>query len=407
MADKSIEQLVAAESILPTDLFVLQQSSMAKKLPGQVLLNWLTAAADGHGGIRSIEKLSTDVLVDTYRITLADTTTFDFVVNNGRGISSIIKTGTSGLTDTYTINYNDNTSTTFNVTNGAKGDKGDNAYLWIKYASVEPTAASHSFGNLPDDWIGIYFGPQATAPSDWSAYAWYKIKGEKGDTGAPATLVSSTVSYQASESGTIVPSGTWSDSVPSVPQGKYMWTRTVHQFNTGNPVTTYSVSRMGIDGTGSVSAVAGVAPDFDGNVPLRAEDIDALSTRGGVLKGPLYVNNQVISGLGAPMSDSDAVNWGSVKNIGKVGRTTDVLLAEGWEADSTAGFVNRVYIDAVSDDKQVKVYPAWPTTLNEKIALSEETPKVKACTRTGNTLTFEAWEEPPVVDIPIVVEVIT
>lgn len=277
MADKSIDQLIAAESILPTDLFVLQQSSMAKKLPGQVLLNWLTAAADGHGGIRSIEKLSTNVLVDTYRITLADTTTFDFVVNNGRGISSIVKTSTSGLTDTYTINYTDNTSATFNVNNGAKGDKGDNTYLWIKYASVEPTAASHSFGNLPDDWIGIYFGPLDTAPSDWTAYAWYKIKGEKGDTGAPATLVSSTISYQVSEYGTIVPSGSWSDSVPSVPQGKYLWTRTVHQFNTGNPVAIYSVSRMGIDGTGSVSAVAGVAPDTSGNVPLTAADLNAVT----------------------------------------------------------------------------------------------------------------------------------
>ena len=75
MADKSIDQLIAAENILATDLFVLQQSGMAKKLPGQVLLNWLTAAADGHGGIHSIVKLSTSGLADTYRITLADTTT--------------------------------------------------------------------------------------------------------------------------------------------------------------------------------------------------------------------------------------------------------------------------------------------------------------------------------------------
>ena len=78
MADKAITELVAAEDIGATDLFVLQQNNTAKKLPGQVLLNWLTRAADGHGGIQSIVKKSTSGLVDTYRITLADTTTFDF-----------------------------------------------------------------------------------------------------------------------------------------------------------------------------------------------------------------------------------------------------------------------------------------------------------------------------------------
>ena len=201
MADKAITELVAADQIGATDLFVLQQNDTAKKLPGQVLLNWWTAAADGHGGIKSIEKLKTNILADTYRITLADTTTFDFVVNNGRGISNITKTGTSGLVDTYRIDYNDNTAGTFTVTNGAKGDKGDNSYIWVKYASQKPTASSHSFGNLPDAWIGLYFGTASSAPTNWQQYTWYQWKGEKGDKGDPATLVSSEIAYQIGDSG--------------------------------------------------------------------------------------------------------------------------------------------------------------------------------------------------------------
>jgi len=216
MADKAISELIAAEQITATDMFVLEQNGTAKKLTGQVLLNWLTAAADGHGGIQSIAKLSTSGLADTYRITLADTTTFDFVVTNGRSVNSIAKTAASGLVDTYTITYNDGTTSTFTVTNGAKGDKGDNAYIWIKYASQEPTASSNSFGDLPDDWMGVYFGTASTAPTDWQQYAWYKIKGEQGDTGEPATLVSSDITYQAGDSGTIIPSGSWSSSVPPV-----------------------------------------------------------------------------------------------------------------------------------------------------------------------------------------------
>ena len=308
MADKSIDQLIAAENILATDLFVLQQSGMAKKLAGQVLLNWLTAAADGHGGIQSISKLSTSGLADTYRITLADTTTFDFVVTNGRGVSSLRKTGTSGLVDTYTFTYNDGTTGTFTVTNGEKGDKGDNAYIWVKYASQEPTASSNSFGDLPDDWMGVYFGTASTAPTDWQLYKWYRIKGEKGDTGEPAALVSSEITYQVDDSGTIVPSGNWSSSVPPVAPGRYLWTRQVLQFNTGAPITSYSVSRFGIDGTGAVSTVAGVAPDETGNVSLDAANVKAMSISGGTMEGSINMNGQTLSGLNDPTEGSQAAN---------------------------------------------------------------------------------------------------
>ena len=70
-------------------------------------------------GIESIEKTSTNVLVDTYTITFNDGTTGTFDVTNGRGISNIAKTGTQGLIDTYTITFNDGTTSTFTVTNGA------------------------------------------------------------------------------------------------------------------------------------------------------------------------------------------------------------------------------------------------------------------------------------------------
>lgn len=304
MADKAITELVAAEQITATDLFVLQQNDTAKKLPGQVLLNWLTAAADGHGGIKSIEKLKTNILADTYRITLADTTTFDFVVNNGRGISSITKTGTSGLVDTYRINYNDNTTGTFTVTNGAKGDKGDNAYIWVKYASQEPTASSHSFGDLPDTWIGVYFGTASTAPTNWQQYKWYQWKGEKGDTGDPATLVSSEITYQIGDSGTVIPSGSWTTSIPAVTPGRYLWTRQILRFNTGSPITSYSVSRFGIDGTGAVSSVNGVGPDPDGNVALDAASVKALSLNGGTMEGAINMNGQTITGLNEPAGET-------------------------------------------------------------------------------------------------------
>ena len=275
MADKSVGELIAAQSVTPTDLFVLEQNGTAKKLTGQTLENWLLSFAEGHGGIQSIVKKESSGLNDTYRITLSDTTVFDFVVSNGKGITTIEKTSASGLVDTYTITFNDGSKTTFTVANGEKGDKGDNTYTHIKFASKEPTEESHSMGDVPDKWIGLYWGSSPTAPTLWDEYKWYQFQGDKGDTGSPATLESSVVEYQAGDYGNVIPSETWTDSIPAVPQGKYLWTRITQNYNTGSPVVAYSVARMGRDGYGSVVSVNNVSPDDEGNVTLTAENVGA------------------------------------------------------------------------------------------------------------------------------------
>ena len=225
---------------------------------------------------------------------MADTTTFDFTVKNGRSISTIAKVSVSGLVDTYRITYNDNTTSTFTITNGAKGDKGDNAYVWIRYAAQKPTAASHSFGVLPDNWMGVYSGNSATAPTDWTQYQWFEIKGEKGDIGNPALLTSQSVTYQASTSGNVIPSGNWQGSIPTVAQGAYLWTRVAMTFNSGTPIYAYSVSRMGLDGTGAVSKVCGKEPNSNGNVELEAENVGALPSAGGLMTGYIVMNSHQI-----------------------------------------------------------------------------------------------------------------
>ena len=55
----------------------------------------------------------------------------------------------------------------------------------------------------------------------------------------------------------------------------YLWTRTTLTFNSGSPVVSYSVSRIGVDGsgTGTVQSVNDVQPDNNGNVELSASDI--------------------------------------------------------------------------------------------------------------------------------------
>lgn len=59
---------------------------------------------------------------------------------------------------------------------------------------------------------------------------------------------STTVEYQASTSGTTVPTGTWSPTIPTVAQGSYLWTKTTTNYTSGTPTVGYSIARMGVNG---------------------------------------------------------------------------------------------------------------------------------------------------------------
>lgn len=219
---------------------------------GQTLISLLTTALDGHGGIQSIAKTSSS--------------------------------GTNPVVDTYTITYADASTSTFTITNGLKGDTGAQTYVYLRWAhectGTPPVPASWaSTTSDPDDWIGIGTGTSSSAPTNVNSYKWYKYKGETGATGTAAAITTQTVRYQASTSGTTVPSGTWSSTIPSVPQGSYLWTRTELNFNDGTTVTSYSVGRMGIDGSGAVSTVNNIGVDAGTtNITLTGGDIPINST---------------------------------------------------------------------------------------------------------------------------------
>ena len=360
--DKPISELIEALSVLDEDLYVLEQGGEAKKLKWSTFIKFAAARLDGHGGIQSIALTGTSGLVDTYTITLADETTYDIVVKNGRGIFGIAKTGTSGLVDTYTISYNNGTTSTFTVTNGEKGDKGDNTYVWIKYASQEPTEALPSMGDIPDNWIGIYYGSASSAPSDWKQYKWFEIKGEKGNTGDPATLTGAEVTYQVSDSGTIAPSGEWSASVPVVSQGKYLWMKTEIQFNSGDPIVSYISARQGIDGSGTVSSVNGVSPDETGNVHLTAADVGA---------------------------DTKSVSIS--------------IPASGWTGSGP--YTQTIAVEGLTDGRRVMAYPVYGDDFDANLAMKDACGCVSFAKREGGNVTFTCLEDKPSVDIDVVLEV--
>ena len=219
------------------------------------------------------------------------------------GISSITKTGSAGtnpVVDTYTITFADASTTTFTVTNGLKGDTG------------------------------------ATGPT-----------GPKGD---DITILSASVQYQEWTSGTQYPTGTWLDNPPAVSQGSYLWTRTLINYSDGTTTTAYSVSRMGIDGSGAVSTVNGVSPDGSGNINLTAANVGALPDNYQApvasVNGKTGSVNLVASDVSAvPVSGADGFLFRSANAIGQ-----KELMKSLWSAEPSSGWSSgSITVDGLSD----------------------------------------------------------
>lgn len=74
-------------------------------------------------------------------------------------------------------------------------------------------------------------------------------RAKDGIDGTSVTIISKSVTYQISASGTETPTGNWSDKVVAATDIKpYLWTRTIVVYSDTNSTTSYSVSYKGKDG---------------------------------------------------------------------------------------------------------------------------------------------------------------
>lgn len=129
---------------------------------------------------------------------------------------------------------------------GTNGADGKTSYLHIKYSN---DGGKTFTGNSGED-IGAYIGTcvdyAKDDPTSVGMYKWAKIKGEagaKGDKGDTGKGVKSTaVTYQASSSGTTIPTGVWSATPPATSADKpYFWTRTIITYTDNTTSTAYNV----------------------------------------------------------------------------------------------------------------------------------------------------------------------
>lgn len=132
---------------------------------------------------------------------------------------------------------------------GKDGSNGKTTYLHIKYSNDGGKTFTANSGEDIGAYIGTCVDYAKDDPTSVGMYKWAKIKGEagakgdKGDTGASGKGVKSTaVTYQASSSGTTIPTGVWSATPPATSADKpYFWTRTIITYTDNTTSTAYNV----------------------------------------------------------------------------------------------------------------------------------------------------------------------
>nr|DAT54958.1 MAG TPA: tail protein [Caudoviricetes sp.] len=197
---------------------------------------------------------------------------------------------TSGMSDNPSgkkylgVAYNKTSSTesttysdySWSLIKGDKGDTGDKGatgngiksivYTYARTTSqTAPSADSITATTMPTiDATNKYLwqkevitytnGQSQTTVLLLAVYGNTGSKGDKGDPGSTGkdgtsvTITSQAITYQASSSGTTVPTGTWVANPPSVAKGQYLWTRTVVNYSDGKKTTAYSVGYQGTNG---------------------------------------------------------------------------------------------------------------------------------------------------------------
>lgn len=337
--------MTAATSVQATDRFVLEQSGQAKSLTGQILLNDLATALNGHGGISNITYTApvAPSLDGTLTITMADQTAYNVTVENGNGISSIdIYYGVSNqgtnpayVTNWYSVptpptDYNPYqwtririTDKTANVTDAySVSIKADNPTVTVGTVS----ATSGGAANATVTNSGTVYNPVLD-------FAFTMEKGDKGDTGDYIVPV---VSFGTSTAAATEPS-TWYSSASSLSYaaGNFIWQRTqytLHDAQTVQSTETKIIGYIGQNGAGSGTVTQITfngdvfADDGTGNVDMTVDATDV-----GAIADPVNKSNGQVPTWDASLGEWVAAtpstgNVNTVNNVGVTAGTTNIQL---------------------------------------------------------------------------------
>ena len=195
----------------------------------------ISAVSDGKTPEPTITITATSALTQSGTITIPIIVDDDITINKTFSYSIAFRgaTGASGTSVTVSstsVTYQVGSSGTTKPTGEWKTEVptvGQGQFLWTK------TVVKYSDGKSTEAYSVSYKG----------------VNGTNGSNGTSVTISSTSVTYQVSTSGTTTPTGTWSTTVPNVPNGQYLWTKTVVKYSDGKSTESYSVSYKGTNGT--------------------------------------------------------------------------------------------------------------------------------------------------------------
>ena len=181
--------------------------------------------------------------------------------------------------------------------------------------------------------------------------------GEDGANGTSVTVKSTSVTYAVSTSGTTAPASGWSATIPSVPVGQYLWSKTVVTYSDGKSTTTHSCSYQGKNGANGTSVTVTAqstkyAVNTTGNQPadsaFTATSIPSLSS-GQYLWSKTevtYSNGVTTKTYAVSRIGSDGAD-GTPGAAGANGKTSYVHFAFAKSADGNTGFSTTYFSGAL------------------------------------------------------------
>lgn len=136
---------------------------------------------------------------------------------------------------------------------GKPGADGRTPYFHTAYADSADGQLGFSTTNANGKlYMGTCTDYIKSDPTDYRAYTWVKIKGDKGETGPAGRdgkgVKAYKITYQAGTSGVSYPTGNWSSTIPTVPKGQYLWSKTTLTYTDNTTSDTYSVAYFPVNG---------------------------------------------------------------------------------------------------------------------------------------------------------------
>lgn len=117
-----------------------------------------------------------------------------------------------------------------------------------------------------------------------------------GESGTSVSVDTTSVTYQKGTSGTVKPTGTWTNDVPSVGEGEFLWTKTVVEYTDGKSTTSYSVSYSGKDGDNGADAITLTITSSNGTIFKNSTISTVLTAH--VYKAGTEVTGSALTALG-------------------------------------------------------------------------------------------------------------